>query len=535
MSRVVVVALVLFSLSSLSAPDPASAQFSYEPPGSLVRGSGTGRVDSRVWAPGMRFPIQSGPAYANSQVYGVGGYMGPAGGQCDARNYSFPWRDNYCESRSWAMPLCPSSRGHQGQDIRPGTCRAGVHPAVAAANGTITQVGSYSVYLTGDDGTRYDYLHMSNVAVRQGQRVRCGDVIGNVSNVFNGTPTTIHLHFNIRQSVRGVGSVFVPTYMSLVDSYQRMSSGAGMCGGPPVDAGVDAGRDAGPRDAGLRDAGPRDAGPRDAGPRDAGPRDAGPRDSGIVRMDAGPPPPRMTCRSTVLGRDVANGECVQVGPERRECSGSGCGWYQCSMGGWICAEPDSCSVRHPSSACESTGMTCWSSALGRDVEHGECVQLGTSGCGMTRCGWTRCNDGAFVCSDVESCTDERFGNSLCSRDGGSSCALAGAICMNDTGCCGGLRCVAGSRQAPATCGIEQNACTSGAQCCRGLSCLATAFGSSSRECCVGWEGGYCRTDDDCCGEMTCAGERCLARRAGQSCATTWDCVGGLACMGGSCQ
>ena len=52
-----------------------------------------------------------------------------------------------------------------------------------------------------------------------------------------------------------------------------------------VDAGVDAGPDAGPPDAGPPDAGPPDAGPPDAGPPDAGPPDAGPPDAGLP--DAG--------------------------------------------------------------------------------------------------------------------------------------------------------------------------------------------------------------------------------------------------------
>src|SRR5690606_9414724 len=78
--------------------------FDYHPPGDLVEGSGQGRVDDTVYAPGMRFPIENAPAYANSQVYNPGGYLGPAGGQCDAVNYSYPWRDNYCEIRQWDMP-----------------------------------------------------------------------------------------------------------------------------------------------------------------------------------------------------------------------------------------------------------------------------------------------------------------------------------------------------------------------------------------------------------------------------------------------
>jgi murein DD-endopeptidase MepM/ murein hydrolase activator NlpD len=120
------------------------------------------------------------------------------------------------------MPLCPSGRGHQGQDIRPSTCENRVHWAVAVDDGTITSIGSYSVYLTAPDGTRYDYLHMSDVAVRVGDRVTRGQRLGKVSNQFDGTPTTIHLHFNIYKNVAGVGMVFVPTYLSLVRSYEAL-------------------------------------------------------------------------------------------------------------------------------------------------------------------------------------------------------------------------------------------------------------------------------------------------------------------------
>jgi len=199
----------------------AAEPFSYDPPGQLTPGSGKGRVDTNVYAPTMRFPIESGPAFANSQVWGNGGSQGK-GGQCDEENFSYPWRDNYCESREWDMPLCPSGNGHQGQDIRGATCKKDVQWVVAGVDGTITSIGSYSVYLTASDGTRYDYLHMSNVQVKEGQKVKANDRLGMVSNAFNGTPTTVHLHFNIRQNVAGLGSVYVPPYLSLVTSYERL-------------------------------------------------------------------------------------------------------------------------------------------------------------------------------------------------------------------------------------------------------------------------------------------------------------------------
>ncbi len=216
------VALAACAAAALVVAEAHAADFSYRPPGELVSGSGKGRVDEKVYAPGMRFPIENAPAYANSQVYGYGGGSGPSGSQCSTPNYSYPWRDNYCETRSWDMPLCPSGKGHQGQDIRPSTCQKDVHWAVAATDGTITNIGSYSVYLTAADGTRYDYLHMSGVTVKVGEKVKRGQRLGKVSNQFGGTPTTIHLHFNLRQNVSGVGLVYVPPYMSLVRAYEEL-------------------------------------------------------------------------------------------------------------------------------------------------------------------------------------------------------------------------------------------------------------------------------------------------------------------------
>lgn len=211
------IASALLVLAFAAPPD-----FEYEPPGALLPDSGQGLNEPTVFAPGMRYPIEDSPSYANSQVYMHGGYLGPGGGQCEAPNYSYPWRDNYCESRSWDMPLCPAGQGHQGQDIRPGTCTIDQHWMSNSEAGTVTNIGSYSVYVTAADGTRFDYLHGSQIAVSSGQQVEREERIGKVSNAFNGTPTTIHLHFNIKQDVGGVGFVFVSPYMSLVKSYEEL-------------------------------------------------------------------------------------------------------------------------------------------------------------------------------------------------------------------------------------------------------------------------------------------------------------------------
>ena len=261
--RVVVVSALATTLAMVAGVSEANAApFTYQPPGDLVAGSGKGRVDAKVYAPGIRFPMEAGPAFANSQVWGHGGSNGPGGSQCDIENFSYPWHDNYCETRTWTMPLCPSGTGHQGQDVRTSDCKPDIHTTVAVDDGTITSIGSFSVYLTRADGTRFDYLHMSNVAVKVGQKVKRGDVMGKVSNQFGGSSTTVHLHFNIQQNVSGVGVVYVPPYLSLIGAYEALL-------GPTTDAGPsDASVDA--KDVGVTDARP-DAAASDTGNEDTPP------------------------------------------------------------------------------------------------------------------------------------------------------------------------------------------------------------------------------------------------------------------------
>ncbi|ESQ76351.1 hypothetical protein ABAC402_04430 [Asticcacaulis sp. AC402] len=210
--------------------------FPHDAAGDLIAGSGAGYTDVSNWAPGMCFPI-NGLAYANSQVYKAGGSNGPSGGQCASANYSYPWQDNFCETRSWNNVVCSTGQGHQGQDIRPATCAANTHWAVAAEDGVITQVGTYTVALTGNSSPHriYRYLHLqsSSLRVAMGESVVRGQKIGLVSNNMGGTPTTIHLHFEIRVAqaeTMGDGTLlaansFVPPYTALVDAYQRKLAG----------------------------------------------------------------------------------------------------------------------------------------------------------------------------------------------------------------------------------------------------------------------------------------------------------------------
>lgn len=217
--------------------------FLYRGVGKLVSGSGEGVKDETIYAPGIAFPVKGAPTFLNSQVYGVGGMYGAAGSECAAANYGYPWGDNFCEKRSGANRKsynCPSVQIHQGQDIRAGDSafctavkkqpvaqRKGAE-IVAVEDGVIQYIGAYTVDLR-SEARIYRYLHMNmkQLKVKLGDSVKKGQLLGYMSNDFGvdsaGKPvaTTLHLHFEMKQNIDGVGFMWVSPYMSLVAAYKE--------------------------------------------------------------------------------------------------------------------------------------------------------------------------------------------------------------------------------------------------------------------------------------------------------------------------
>lgn len=382
--------IVLLTLALL--PTSVEAQFTYRPAGEVIRRrDGSGRLDGFVYierpmmsevdfVPDMRFPIASGPAYANSQVFAYGGGQTilPDLYQGHVSNFSYPWRDTFCEAAhngSGSNPLCGAgSSAHGGVDIRGSSARAGVHVAVAALPGSVTSVRPVTLTLVADDGTMFSYLHMSD-RVGVG-RVGCGAPVGRLSNFSgigrscpSGRCTTVHLHFEVREAVRGRGVIPVPPYTSLVHAYQRLLSGSTRC--TTSDAGVPMGNDAG---MAMRS---------DTGvtmPSDAGVVPVRP-DAGAPRLDAGTDAGVGSCVSTVLGRPVPSGTCVQRTPEL------GCDWYECVSGVWAVRTAEQClfevtsgdteeSTTYPHAMCPAWEDPCASDGLTCD----SCT--GRTGCGF---------------------------------------------------------------------------------------------------------------------------------------------------------
>ncbi len=226
--------------AAIARPAELSPSFTYEAPGRLIAGTGfrghTGRADTTVYSR-IRFPLAETPAFANTQYYQR---RVPHGVE------AYPWRDNFCEGRSFSVTQCPGGMGHQGQDIRAAHCsrtgagddRCGEHhdDVVAVRDGMILRArGQEAVYLvvnTPTEHIRFRYLHMrpkllDAANVVSGRRVREGELLGQIGNFSqheNGT--SYHVHFDVQVPTRA-GWVFVSPYMTLVSAYERLIGARG--------------------------------------------------------------------------------------------------------------------------------------------------------------------------------------------------------------------------------------------------------------------------------------------------------------------
>src|SRR5262249_48303634 len=253
---------------TIDRPAEQSSVFTYHSPGDILPGTGFKRrggvVDYTVYSK-IRFPLKDAPAFANSQSfmnwgnceatgrYGAGSVDGVRAYRCRvngqklildesaADNYSYPWRDNFCETRYFYVGQCPAGLGHQGQDIRPAFCKQRIeganrcepyiHDVVAVRDGAVLRAPSqealFIVTNAPNEHIRVRYLHMlprqfNSDGMVSGRLVREGEIIGKVGNFFRWERgTTYHLHFDVQVPTK-YGWVFVNPYMTLVAAYERL-------------------------------------------------------------------------------------------------------------------------------------------------------------------------------------------------------------------------------------------------------------------------------------------------------------------------
>jgi len=237
-------------IASESAYRPAelSADFTYRPPGDIIAGTGyhhqSGRVDFSAYSQ-IRFPLEA-PAFIHSQKR-------RSSDKVDAPDATYPWRDNFCEARSFSVGQCANGFGHQGEDIRPGACRTHVEggcdpkqqPIFAVRDGIVIrspkQQAATLQINTRNEHIRFRYMHMNPSAMDadgllSGREVAEGEKIGVVSNYLdhpNGT--TRHLHFDVQVFTRD-GWIWVNPYATLITAYERLIRGRGREIGPEMAA-----------------------------------------------------------------------------------------------------------------------------------------------------------------------------------------------------------------------------------------------------------------------------------------------------------
>ena len=226
----------------------------------------------------------------------------------------------------------------------------------------------------------------------------------------------------------------------------------------------------------------------------------------------------------------------------------------------------------------ATPRGCRSAALGREFPSGACAQTEQAGCGVTRCAWFLCSDGAWLCSDGESCPGTRVPNAACAAapvpggdagrsdggprsDAGMACGGRGASCGSTAECCAELQCGTGTG-AGACCAPEGVVCSRSSECCGGAPCASGYCGcvpanqgcSADSECCAGTlcivgacrpamgcglEQAACASGTDCCSPLGCQSSRGVGAKqccvsGGNRCENAGDCCGDMLCTAGRC-
>jgi len=238
-------------------PLERSPDFTYRPTGDIIANTGyhkqNGRADFNAYSQ-VRFPLEKAPAFVRSQSFA----RRDKSDQPSSGYPGYPWRDNFCESRSFGVGQCPTGFGHQGEDIRrpcpprgegqelgQDQCDPKQQAVVAVRDAVVIrspkQQAATLQINTRNEHIRFRYMHMNPSAmdadgVLNRRVVAEGEKIGVVSNYLdhpNGT--TRHLHFDVQVFTRD-GWLWVNPYVTLISAYERLIRGRGREIGPEIAA-----------------------------------------------------------------------------------------------------------------------------------------------------------------------------------------------------------------------------------------------------------------------------------------------------------
>lgn len=232
----------------IDRPAARSADFSYRPSGDIIPNTGyrkqSGHPDMMAYAQ-IRFPLEKAPAFVHSQSYAKRDKAdGPT---------AYPWRDNFCESRSFEVLQCGGGYGHQGEDIRAADCLSSGQSGEACdpkQRGVVAVRDAVVIRAPTDQAAtlevnsrtehiRFRYMHMNPQAlnaagVLNGRIVAEGEKIGVISNYLDHPAgTSMHLHFDVQVFTRD-GWIWVSPYVTLVSAYERLIRARGREIGPEI-------------------------------------------------------------------------------------------------------------------------------------------------------------------------------------------------------------------------------------------------------------------------------------------------------------
>lgn len=232
----------------IDRPAARSTDFSYRPSGDIIPNTGYrkqgGHPDMMAYAQ-IRFPLEKAPAFVHSQSYAKRD-------KADAPT-AYPWRDNFCESRSFEVWQCGGGYGHQGEDIRAADCLSSGESREACdpkQRGVVAVRDAVVIRAPADQAAtlevnsrtehiRFRYMHMNPQAlnaagVLNGRIVSEGEKIGVISNYLDHPAgTSMHLHFDVQVFTRD-GWIWVSPYVTLVSAYERLIRARGREIGPEI-------------------------------------------------------------------------------------------------------------------------------------------------------------------------------------------------------------------------------------------------------------------------------------------------------------